>query len=377
MLKLVTGLPGAGKTSNELWDFLHNKDYEGRPKYATPIKGFIPTNHGVLPLDHIDQWRDLPEGSVILCDEVQRYCGTELGTNPPDWVKDLSIHRHSGKDLIFLTQAPGLLHPFARKLVQPHVNYHRPYNTKRIVRYSWESVQSDPASKTARNTGQSSFVKTNPKVFEMYTSTVLDTHSRRLPMKSIIILALAALVAVVCIGMAVRFTMRMMHKDEPVPDPVTQQAVTHAAAAPIADELVSTSQGKPVWTAESVKPRIAGQPYTAPVYDQLTTPTDFPRVAACMSSESRGTCDCYTQQATPVDVPMSACLVFVRHGSFDPWLSGRRQQGQQQAVNNKSNVPDVSPAPAAVPRHQGQPFTVVAETAPVFLHTKDARTGRP
>jgi zona occludens toxin len=375
MLKLVTGLPGAGKTSNELWDFLTAKEYEGRPKYATPIKGFIPANHGVLPLDHVDQWRELPEGSVIICDEVQRYCGTELGTNPPDWVKDLSIHRHSGKDLIFITQAPGLLHPFARKLVQPHVNYHRPYNASRVMRYSWESVQSDPASKTARNTGQSSMVKTNPKVFELYTSTVLDTHKARLPMKSLIILGIALLIAVVGIGFGVKFILGLQHKEAQV-EPVTAAAVVHASAAPVGKPPTQPGDQKPVWTEETVKPRIPGQPYTAPVYDQLTTPTDFPRVAACMSSESRGTCNCYTQQATPVDVPASACQVFIKHGSFDPWLSGRKQQiAQAPAADSREN--QVHPAVPSTPKNTGASYTVVADTSPLFTKTKDAITGRP
>jgi len=377
MLKLVTGLPGAGKTSNELWDFLHNKEYEGRPKYATPIKGFIPTNHGVTPLDHIDQWRELPEGSVIICDEVQRYCGTDLGTTPPQWVQDFAIHRHSGKDFIFITQAPGFLHPFARKLVQPHVNYHRPYNLSRVMRYSWESVQSDPASKTARNTGQSSMVKTNPEVFKLYTSTVLDTHKAKPPMKSLIILGIALLIAVLGIGFAVKFIFGMQHKETQA-DPVNTAAVTQAAAPPISKPFMQPGDQKPVWTEETVKPRIAGQPFTAPVYDQLTAPTDFPRVAACMSSETRGTCNCYTQQATPVDVPASACQVFIKHGSFDPWLSGRRQQlANRQPADDQPQRQTVREPVPATPRNPGASYTVVADSSPLFTKTKDAITGRP
>lgn len=378
MLKLVTGLPGAGKTSNELWDFLHAKEYEGRPKYATPIKGFIPSNHGVTPLDHIDQWRELPEGSVIICDEVQRYCGTDLGTTPPDWVQDFAIHRHSGKDFILITQAPGFLHPFARKLVQPHVNYHRPYNAKRVMRYSWESVQSDPSSKTSRNTGQSSMVKTDPKVFELYTSTVLDTHKTRLPMKSIVILGLAVLIFLVCAGFAVKFVLGMTQAHEPQANPATTAAVVHASAPAVPPGFLPKGDSKPVWTQESVKPRITGQPYTAPVYDQLTTPTDFPRVAACMSSESRGTCNCFTQQATPVDVPASACHVFVKHGSFDPWLSGRKQQIAQRPANETPIESRGTQAPVTnTPRNTGASYTVVADTSPLFTKTKDAITGRP
>lgn len=326
MLKLVTGLPGAGKTSNELWDFLHNKAYANRPKYCTPIKGFNAADHGVTEIEHIKEWRDLPEGSVIICDEVQRFCGTDLGREAPDWVQDFAVHRHTGKDFIFITQSPMFIHPFARKLANPHVNYHRPWNMKG-VRYTWESVQNDPTSRTAKNLGQSQLVKTDPKVFTLYTSTVLDTHKAKPPIKIFVILAAAILVAVVAFFYVFKYVKHF--SDDPQPDqaPATQEAITRIAAEPIS---FGGSENKPVWTEANLKPRMAGTPYTAPIFDALTAPTDFPRVAACMSSESRGSCNCYTQQGTPLEIPQSACVVYIRHGSFDYWLSGRRQQGAKQ-----------------------------------------------
>ena len=50
MFKLVTGKPGDGKTSNELWEFLHAKEYKGRDKFCTPIKGFEAAKHGVTEI---------------------------------------------------------------------------------------------------------------------------------------------------------------------------------------------------------------------------------------------------------------------------------------------------------------------------------------
>lgn len=358
MLKLVTGLPGAGKTSNELWDFLNAKEYAGREKFCTPIKGFNAAEHGVTQIEHIDKWQDLPEGSVILCDEVQRYCGTDLGREAPQWVQDFAIHRHSGKDFILITQAPGFLHPFARKLVQPHVNYHRPYNLGRVMRYSWESVQSDPASNTARNLGQSAMVKTNAEVFKLYTSTVLDTHKARPPMKTLAILAAAVIVAVVAFFYVFKYVKHFTSEPEKQQSPAAQQAVVRAAADPVSIP-VSSGENKPVWTEANLKPRLPGNDFSAPIYDSLTTPTDFPRVAACMSSQSRGTCNCYTQQGTPIDVPQSACLIFVKNGAFDPWFTGRNQQQQTAAQETASPaagqpVAEVSHKPA---------FTVVADNS--------------
>ena len=110
-----------------------------------------------------------------------------------------------------------------------------------------------------------------------------------------------------------------------------------------------------------MQPRMAGNLYTAPVYDQLTAPTDFPRVAACMSSESRGSCNCYTQQGTAIDVPKSACLVFVAHGAFDPWFTSRNQRAQEQQ-SQSSEQPIAQPVTRAE-TNLGAGFTVVADNS--------------
>ena len=116
-------------------------------------------------------------------------------------------------------------------------------------------------------------------------------------------------------------------------------------------------------------------PQTAPIYDQLTPPTDFPRVAACMTSKSKG-CHCYTQQATPLDIPETACEVFVKVGTFDPWLSGRRQmamQGKQnagQAMQPDRVVAATSSLQQDVRREStGANVTIVADSANSSRHS--------
>lgn len=47
MLVLVTGSPGAGKTSNMLWEFLKNPDYADRPKFCSDITDFDRAAHGI------------------------------------------------------------------------------------------------------------------------------------------------------------------------------------------------------------------------------------------------------------------------------------------------------------------------------------------
>lgn len=361
MFKLVTGLPGDGKTSNELWDFLNAPQYAGRPKYCTPINGFVAADHGVIEIPHIDAWESLPEGSAIFCDEVQDYCGTNLGKEPPEWVKQLARHRHSGYDFICTTQSPMFLHPFARKLAKPHVHYSRPFNMKGC-RYTWDGVQNDPSTRTAKNLGIRDLVTPNPKVFTLYTSTVLDTHKARPPYKMLIGLALALVVLIVA---TVFVFMRIKHMTEPAPDvkALETSAVVRASADPIQLDGGNAEASKVVWTETTLKPRIPGNLYTAPVYDTLTAPTDFPRVAACMSSESRGSCNCYTQQGTAIDVPKSACLVFVKNGAFDPWFTGRNQQLQASNTAQPDAIAPHEQASRIQPRRAGDAYTVVTDTS--------------
>jgi len=362
MLKLVTGLPGDGKTSNELWDFLHAEAYKGRPKYCTPVNGFDAKAHGVTEIPHLETWQELPDGSVLFVDEVQKYCGTDIGNTIPKWIQGFAEHRHRGFDFIFTTQSPMFLHPFARKLAKPHVNYIRPWNMK-MVRYTWDAVQNDPSTKAAKNLGQSTFVTPNPEVFKLYTSTVLDTHKAKPPMKLIAVAVVALLVIFVGGGFAIY---RLKHVADVAKPPLVDTKATEAvkkSALGERDPIVMGPTAEPIWTEESVKPRIPGLLHTAPIYDKLVAPTDFPRVAACISSKTRSTCNCYTQQGTPVDVPKGACEVFVSYSSFDPWLSGRHPSEVQEKPLEEPKVVDRS--------KRGAQFTVVSDNSKMGRTLKD------
>ena len=62
MLYLITGVPGAGKTSFTLADFLA---IENRPKYATPVNGLDYAKHNIEKIDSLEEWVHLPDGSAI------------------------------------------------------------------------------------------------------------------------------------------------------------------------------------------------------------------------------------------------------------------------------------------------------------------------
>lgn len=319
MLSLITGVPGAGKTSNMLWDFL--QDTSGRPRFCTPIRGFDPIAHGVGELDTLEHWQDLPDGALVLVDECQQYLRPrKSGGVLPDWIAAFETHRHRGFDFWFITQNPGLIDSHVRKLVQSHVHFHRAFNMKATTRYEWEQIQPNPDLDGARAKALSRRIKPNSEVFKVYESTVLDTHTSRLPWKWILTLG-GALLFIVAVAVYLRFWMAGLgHVDKaPAPAAAVAGAVVPAVAGVAGvGGVVSGAHS----TVSSMTPRVPGMPWTAPQFDDLTVPTDFPRIAACVQSRRTG-CRCYTQQATVLDVAPQVCQVVVTKGAFDPWLSGR------------------------------------------------------
>ena len=79
-------------------------------------------------------------------------------------------------------------------------------------------------------------------------------------------------------------------------------------------------------------PRVEGLPHTAPKYDELTKPVEVPVPAGCVQTKSSG-CKCYTQQATPIEMPQPICEGIVKHGFFEDFERSKRQ---------KENQPDVT-----------------------------------
>ncbi|MFS2123369.1 zonular occludens toxin domain-containing protein [Pseudomonas sp. Pseusp97] len=362
MQTLVTGKPGAGKTSNELWKFLHDKEYQGRPKFCTPIKGFDAEKHGVTEIPDLKGWRELPEGSVIFVDEVQDYLGARSGKEVPEWIREFARHRHYGMDFIFTTQSPLFLDPFVRKLCQRHIHYNRPWNMSKSSRRTWETVQNDPESKTAKRDSQASIVSANPKVFELFTSTVLDTHKPRPPWKLIAIAVFALVMLIGGVIVAKAYLSKLeQNGDQNKPKEIESSQVnpTPKESAGIASSVGKAVSGDGVvWSLDTMQPRIPGMPWTAPVYDQLTRPTDFPRIAGCIRFQT-GPCRCFTQQGTPISMGQQACLANIKEGMFDPWKSGRGQQAQQAAAQAPAQPTRLLDEPAPTPAVQ---VNVVADS---------------
>ena len=121
MMTLITGVPGAGKTLRAV-QLIRAAVNEGRPVYSD-IDGLA--LDGVEPAP--DDWRDTPEGSLVVYDECQhRWPSTgKPGAHPSEVVAAIDTHQHTGHDLMFVTQAPRKVHHSIRQLVGQHFHHNR------------------------------------------------------------------------------------------------------------------------------------------------------------------------------------------------------------------------------------------------------------
>lgn len=182
MLILITGKPGSfktAKTASMAIEYLK----EGRQVY-TNIDEF--DYEGVQKLPDHNDWRNTPDGSVVIYDEAQQfdflqYKGREK-LSSDGRVKDFEVHRHTGHDIILVTQSPSFIHNHVLSLVGSHYHLHRAYGRAYADVFLWRYAVTMPDSSGAKNKAEShEKFKPSSKIFDQYKSTTLDTHKLRVP----------------------------------------------------------------------------------------------------------------------------------------------------------------------------------------------------
>lgn len=182
MLILITGKPGSFKTAkcaSLAIDYLK----AGR-RVFTNIDEF--NYEGVEKLPEKDDWTNTPIGSVVIYDEAQQfeflqYKGREK-LSSDHRVKELEVHRHTGHDIILITQSPSFLHNHVLSLVGEHYHLHRAYGRSYADVFLWRYTAHSPDSTGAKNKAEShTKFKPDAKIFDKYKSTEVDTHKLKIP----------------------------------------------------------------------------------------------------------------------------------------------------------------------------------------------------
>lgn len=314
MIHLLTGLPGSGKSLRTVY-YIDKFLQEGRPVYCCGVDGIsLP---GVMELSDPNAWESLPDGSVIVVDEAQKLWPSRRGADPIPPVRALSEHRHQGKDFVLVTQHPAMMDSYVRRLVGRHEHLLRLFGVQAAKIFSWNEVQDDPSSNSARELSEQSMWAYPKHLFGAYKSATIHTVKRRIPKALIVIAATAVLIP--ALAWSAYATITGWSED-----PETTEAPAQAESLGLPS--LSAQAGRvprnpqPIDYAAQFTPRIAGVAWSAPVYDRFEV-QDYPRPHCVIAGDQRKeriTCRCYTQQVTPMDMPDRMCIQIARFGTFDP-----------------------------------------------------------
>lgn len=337
MLYLITGVPGSGKTLKMISDLMNRKDLQNRPLY---LDGIPEVNSDIIPNQPIPDGESMqtwhkwaPTGAILVIDECQRvFRPMPSGSKIPDYIAELETHRHRGIDIFLLTQHPRLIHANVRSLIGHHCHIGKTsLGARRMV--EWERCANPEANSDIAN-GVKSVYTLDKKAFGVYKSAEEHTKIKTSRSKIIYIFPLALLAIILgC------FYVYESYKDIAKPieqpkvsasaeSPDTVGAVAASAAndtnvsgqyPPIETKSAKPERPKPHLSEDDYKPRIDGQPHTAPIYDSLNKQIKtMPYPVACVKNANK--CTCYTDQATPIKgLAKSQCLDFVENGIYNPY----------------------------------------------------------
>lgn len=321
-ITLVTGLPGSGKTAYVVDLIAHSPDLQGRPLFVMGIPE-LKIDHSPVP--PVKEWTEMrpdkddpsvmlpyftfPPNSVIILDEAQRiYRPRSVGSKVPDIVAAFETVRHTGVDFILMTQHPGLLDSNIRLLVGRHMHIHVTPVGRKLL--EWRGIGS-PADRTSRELAARRSYSPPKRVFDLYKSSELHTKVKVAVPWQYYLFGVAFLMMVV-LGYFVY--QRVTRVFDPAATEKTEPLSPGQTSAPMGGSrpIVSAKEFIALQT-----PRLEGLPHTAPVYDEITKPTDVPWPSACMKTAKF--CRCFDQQGARYPTTEAICSQIIERGMFRPF----------------------------------------------------------
>lgn len=341
MIELVTGLPGNGKT---LYTISQVKERAEKENRAVFYHGIPELTLNWEQIDDPKEWAKCPPGSIIVLDEAQKvFRNRSMGSTPPEYVQQLETHRHMGIDIVMITQHPSLIDPAIRRLAGRHQHLVRIWGTEASTVHRWDAVK-DNCDKQRSDSEKKKWVF-DKRVYGFYKSAEVHTVKRSIPGRVKMLGVL--LVLLVCF---VTYAARYVAKRASGGNPAAAAVVPGAAAPPgqpaIAGAVLpAAAPGQARAAVDPIadlkeyvwkeSPRVAGLPQTAPKYDPLTAPSRVPVPAMCIqkgvASKGDVSCTCFTQQATPMDVPFNMCMQFARAGFFQDFDADKDRQASERS----------------------------------------------
>ena len=337
MYYLVTGTNGAGKTLNALkWAReLQLKDNRAVYYVGFDIVDKYKEEFGWQEFDPT-KWMDLPDGAICIMDECQKYFPNRpVGSKVPDYVMALTEHRKRGFDFFMITQHPGNIDSFIRKLIGSP-SWHR--HLKRIAGQNlvncieWNYCHSSPEKPAAASDGNKKLIPYPKEVQNWYKSAEIHTVKKTIPKKVILFaLCVIAVPLLFWYGFGKVSNLTMSPEEQTAKEAQSEQTYTRQYEPADINRPMTVQE-----YIESHKPRIKGFPATAPRYDEITKPVAVPRPAACIHFIERDECKCYTQRSTEiVSMDKQTCINIAKNGYFEDYITDDGYFGNDVSQDKK------------------------------------------
>jgi len=161
----------------------------GRPIYHN-INRFDPTL-AEPEWDHVQsyagnlahEWGDLPDGSIVILDEVQRQWGAHIKS--PVGLMELDTHRHRGFDFVIISQDPMLLAAPLRRFIEHHFHGLRLNGMRYTKWHHWETCNERPPRPDGDDQADVERVPFDKKLFQLYQSASVHHDKVRVPWKTV------------------------------------------------------------------------------------------------------------------------------------------------------------------------------------------------
>lgn len=306
----------------------------------------IPEGHDIKDMN---VWLQYPEnhGSVVIIDEAQNvFPPRPAGSKTPELVEWLHVHRHSGIDIILITQMPGRIDRHVRDLVGAHYHIHKtPLGVR--MRYFWDYCANNP--KTEMVNGRAEVYKFDKKAFGLYKSA--EIHTKVQTPKSRVLWVIP--ISLVVFGITAYWGFKLLtglgaspenasesSKDVVVAESVKKTAEQGSAAS--AREIghqISQNQNKNL-TKEMLEPKIEGMVESKPLYDNIRQVKQLEYPVACISGGASG-CSCYSSQGTVIkEIDKKTCNQYAKNGlPFNPYKEQPREYAQNRQIQPANSEP--------------------------------------
>lgn len=328
---------------NEICERINEREGEQKFKFLLPVRT-IYTNIKALKIDYVRDieydWRDCPDGSIVVIDEVQLVEPFDQTKNKNDpIIQELTIHRHRGFDFYFITQYPSLLHPTVKDLVGVHYHLTVPYGLKTRV-YQFGSTRAYPNTMANKFNCETKFYFTPPdRLFKLYKSTTINTHQKRIPYKQLFGFGILIL-----LGVSVFLFSVFGAKDSAIFGGDTKKPAALAATSAVVDNPMPTAVTGQPDTLNPASMPTTGQPDTLNpvpasngIYDPLSGGyIQDVNLVPVSGMQMNGRCSVYNADG--------ALLTHISDADCNAYLSVK---GMMPKV--KSSTPKLSPSTAVSP----------------------------